>query len=270
MVSVKTPCIYCVKAYLSKTKHHMAALGGAAHCTNRTNGKSALKLREENFVFLPSSRLWQTISSSLSLILDCFVKLRGEGLDSSRCRHVSVCLSAVWSEHAFLVAWQLLWAPNNASPANKCTQLTIHETSYRHIVQSVRSASKHHKSHVHSLSFSRLSSSLIPSIFLPSPSSLLQLRGAHLGWRKGRQAFWCARWSWQRTNIGKRALWQSSQLGVKNCLSSPTSRICLLYSTWSASNLPSTGCDDVGQRQVLRRQNAWMSKRKCWGAVSKW
>lgn len=93
--------------------------------------------RKENFVFLLASRLWQTISSSLSLILDCFVQLRGEGLESSRCRHVSVCLSfclPFWSEHAFLVAWQLLWAPNNASPANKCTQQTIHKTSYRHIV----------------------------------------------------------------------------------------------------------------------------------------
>lgn len=95
MASIMTHCIYCVKVCLSKTKHHMAALCNShtrrlscsLYQSNKQQNVNKLR-RRENFVFLLSSRLWQTISSS-----HCFVQLRGEGLESSGCRHVSVCLS---------------------------------------------------------------------------------------------------------------------------------------------------------------------------------
>lgn len=140
MVSIMTSHIYCVVC-LSKTKHHMATLyksrlaGLAVRCTNQTAHWQTKKERELCFPSLQPSLADYLILSVL--IFHCFVQLRGERLESCGCRHVSVCLSvcgAVCSGRASLIPWQMLWAPNNASPANKCTQLTTHGTSYRHIV----------------------------------------------------------------------------------------------------------------------------------------
>ena len=81
---------FCVKVCLSKTKHHMATPHSrhtrVSSCASYQSNKqqSANKLRTL-FSFYPAD--------FLSLILHRLVQLRWEGLESSVCRHVSVCLS---------------------------------------------------------------------------------------------------------------------------------------------------------------------------------
>lgn len=215
MVSVITPCVYCAKVSLSKTKHHMATLynchtwGFAVHCSDRTNSRQANTLQT-----LFSSHPADFGSSSLLLIFGCFVQLRGQGLQSSECICLYVCL-------LFLVAWQLLLGLNNAPLANKCTQLTLRSKITDILCRQY---------------------SYFPCTFTLSPvslSSFPELGGAHLGWHGEDRP------SDMPAVDGKRNDVTTLPVGTLNCLSCLISGIWLLYFTYSESNLTSTGWDNL-------------------------
>lgn len=207
MVSIMTPCIYWVKkcAWAKQNtiwQFYITVIlaGLAVHFTNRTNGKALTNWETDRTLF-PSIQLTladHLILSVPDLSLLCSTQRRGiREFWVSACICLSVC-RAVYSGHALFVAWQLLWAPNNAPPANKWTQLTIHGTSYRHIVQSVEFASLHREfSCTLFLSLSHVSVLLLHFVHLSPISSLASWASrSSFGLTGVRQAFGYARWSW--------------------------------------------------------------------------